>query len=199
MGAFYKAGAKTFIKTLAVLVKQKLFTSPTCEKEFVDVNCQMMRGSICSTDMSLRLFAISQQDCTATYTKWWVTWIGKKPLPVLELGKQMIKVLKVLEFGKKMLEKTLNSSWQFFLYLVFYYFLKFCDIRKRTDTVLIFLNWFCSCLTSLFKIHQSCNLNHFELTVYYKHQVLISHPDKCKHIFISCNSLIMLKMAFYQH
>ncbi|CAB4027082.1 Hypothetical predicted protein, partial [Paramuricea clavata] len=69
MGAFYKAGAKTFINTLAVLVKQKLFTSPTCEKEFVDVNCQMMRGSICSTDMSLRLFAISQQDCTATYTK----------------------------------------------------------------------------------------------------------------------------------
>jgi hypothetical protein len=29
-----------------------------------------------------------------------VTCIGKKPLPVLELGKQMIKALKVLEFGK---------------------------------------------------------------------------------------------------
>ena len=70
MGVFYKVTAKAFPATLTLLSKEKLFTSPACKKEFVDVYCQMLRGSICSADGSLRLYAISQQDCAATYTKW---------------------------------------------------------------------------------------------------------------------------------
>ena len=69
LGPFYEAGAKAFPATLASMVKQKLFTSPACEKEFIDIYCQLLRGSICSTDNKLRMYAISQQFCAAIYTK----------------------------------------------------------------------------------------------------------------------------------
>jgi hypothetical protein len=67
---FYKAGAEAFPADLAMLVKQGLFTSPACEEEFVDIHCQLIRGTICSTDYSLRMYAISQQYCEDIYTKW---------------------------------------------------------------------------------------------------------------------------------
>ena len=70
MSLFYEAEAKAFPATLEQLVKYDVFTSPTCKNEFVDIYCQMMRGQICSTDMKLRMYATSLQDCVATYTKW---------------------------------------------------------------------------------------------------------------------------------
>ena len=54
LGYFYKKAAKAFPENLSQLVKDKLFTNTSCEQEFVHVYCQMMRGSICSTDMTLR-------------------------------------------------------------------------------------------------------------------------------------------------
>jgi hypothetical protein len=84
----------------------------------------------------------------------------------------MIKALKVLEFGKNAW-KDLEFFLAVFSLLSLIIFWNFVTLENAQTQY-----WF-SCLTSLFKIHQSCNLNHFELTVYYKHHVydflLISH------------------------
>ena len=70
MGRYYSTVAPGFPGTVAQMSKAQLFTSPACKKEFIDVYCQLMRGSICSTDMKLRMFATSEQDCTSKLKKW---------------------------------------------------------------------------------------------------------------------------------
>ncbi|XP_028403853.1 uncharacterized protein LOC114526450 [Dendronephthya gigantea] len=69
IGPLYKLSAKRFPEVLKSLEQAKLFANSTCEEEFVNVYCQLIRSSLCSTDMTLRMFAISQQECSATFTK----------------------------------------------------------------------------------------------------------------------------------
>ena len=44
-------------------------SDPQCKKKFLDVNCELLRGPICSTNMMLRMYTTTQQQCEKTVNK----------------------------------------------------------------------------------------------------------------------------------
>ena len=115
-----KKAAKAFPENLSQLVKDKLFTNTSCEQEFVDVYCQMMRGSICSTDMTLRMNAVSQQDCTLTITKCIIK-VAKVQNYFMEVCKLFpnANTAQRVPLPSVVSNDVVNTKWKSFVYAVF--------------------------------------------------------------------------------
>ena len=109
LGYFYKKSGKGFPRKFV-----------SCEQEFVDVYCQMMRGSICSTDMTLRMNAVSQQDCTLTITKCIIK-VAKVQNYFMEVCKLFpnANTAQRVPLPSVVSNDVVNTKWKSFVYAVF--------------------------------------------------------------------------------
>ncbi|XP_028401206.1 uncharacterized protein LOC114524258 [Dendronephthya gigantea] len=63
---FYQLRTSSFSNTFTRLASITFGTSSKCKKNFVDIQCELIRGPICSKNMMLRMFTTTRQKCETT-------------------------------------------------------------------------------------------------------------------------------------